>query len=328
LGAAAGTLQTAARLAQTRGLADPDTQAALQTAAEELALVQAYDWTPERIARSPEADRVILERYQPQVAALQAAVQQATTPDAVAAVAAQAEALRQAFVADDLARTRAAAIRQETPSETGAHRPTTLPAWLYSPPTATTVGATTVPTDTARAFDNLARHLATDRGVRIRIRNLPSGPEGVLEGEYLFDANSILLGPAALAKDSYAVQVLAHEAAHALMDRPACHVYNAAVPYTERTEEQLAQYASLIALSETGLPIEMADGTEVPPGARQVDWDAVAAELGPADTARLLWTAAWITDALQDVPRDYAAPACPPTTPPTATPVGAEGSLP
>jgi hypothetical protein len=317
LGAASGTLEAAARLAASRGMADPETQAALQTAAEELAMVQLYDWTPERIARSPAADRTLLERYAPQVERLRQAVEQARTPAEVAAVADQAQRLRTAFVQDDLQRAPtgqpgAAYITEAPPTDPTSHR-VTPPPWWYHPPTPVTLGETTVPTDTARAFDDLTRALAA-RGVKVRVRNLPATPEGVVEGEYLFDQNTILLGPAALAKDAYAVQVLAHEAAHALEDNPTCHTYNAAVPYEERTEEQLAQYASIIALTEAGLPVELATGAEVPPGTRQIDWDLLRAELPPEDFSRLLWTSAWITDALTGAPRDYGAETCPPLT--------------
>ena len=315
LGAAAGTLQAAADLARTRGLADPETQAALETAAEELELVQAYDWTPERIARSPAADRAILERYAPQVAALRQAIEQARDPAAVAALAAQAQALRARFVQDDLARASApiaAAAIVTTPwRDQGQHAIAPPPWWTYVPPTAATVGATTVPTDTARAFDQLATALH-DRGVRIRIRTTPTTAEGVLEGAYLPEQQAIILSPAALAKDAYAVQVLAHEAAHALADAPACHAYDARRPYAERPEEQFAEAASVIALDQAGLPVELFDGTEVPPGTRQVDWPLLEATQSPAEVTRLRWVSQWIADAIQGVPRDYATPTCPP----------------
>jgi hypothetical protein len=316
LGAVAGTLDAAARLAQTRGMADPETQAALATAAEELAMVQTYDWTPARIAASPPADRALLERYAPQVTTLRQAVAHVHDPAAVAALAAQAQALHAGFVQDDLARSvpGAAAIVTTPWGETGQHGILPPPWWTYEAPTPATVGATTVPTDAARAFDQLAARLA-ERGVRIRIRNTPSGPEGVLEGAYLPATRTIVLGPAALAKDAYAVQVLAHEAAHALADNPACHAYDASRPYTERPEERQAQWASLIALEAAGLPVELYDGEEVPPGTRSVDWDLLRAELAPPDLNRLTWTSRWIADALQGTPRDYTVPTCPPTTP-------------
>jgi hypothetical protein len=317
IGAVAGTLETGARLASERGWDHPDTQAAIQTAAEELDMIALYDWTPDRIARTPEEDRRILEAFAPRVQELRSRISDVHDPQSLRDLASQAKDLHRAFVEQDMARASgrsAAMITRTLPTVADDSHRIRPPAWWYTPPTEVTIGQTTVPTDTARAFDNLTRAL-NQRGVRVRVRNLPTSPElGVLEGSYLFDSNAIVLGPAALAKDAYAVQILAHEAAHALADNPACHVYNASVPYGERVEEQMAQYASLIALNETGLPIELADLTEVPPGSRQIDWDLLRAELSPQDYSRLLWTSAWIADALQGIPRDYAAEMCPPTT--------------
>jgi hypothetical protein len=314
LGAVAGTLARAAAAAQAQGWADPDAQAALQTAAEELAMIEAYDWTPERIARSPAPDKALLERYAPQVAALRAQVATVRDPAGLAGLAAQAQQLRDAFVRDDLARAGGPGVAAHitaTPWTEQGHHTVTPPPWWYAPPTVLTVGATTVPTDTARAFDQLATALH-DRGVRIRIRTTPTTAEGVLEGAYLPEQQAIILSPAALAKDAYAVQVLAHEAAHALADAPACHAYDASRPYAERPEEQFAEAASVIALDQAGLPVELFDGTEVPPGTRQVDWALVEATQSPAEVTRLRWVSQWIADAIQGVPRDYATPACPP----------------
>lgn len=98
------TLERASVEAQTRGMADPDVQARLQTADEELAMLDAYDWTPERIQRSPAADRAILEEYRPKLLAVRERLQSARTPADLTALAQDMAAIRQGFMAADEAR--------------------------------------------------------------------------------------------------------------------------------------------------------------------------------------------------------------------------------
>ena len=319
LAGAVGELRSAAALAQERGMADPEVQSAVQSASEELQGLWTDDWTEEKIAASPPGDQAILREFLPRLKDLHGRLEAARTPEELAAVTDALAATREEFVRRDLSRAGAQApasvpamVVRGIPVPTGTHA-VEEPPWLYSPPTPVDVAATTVPTDTARAFDQLVGAL-TARGVKVRIRNLWSSEEGVTEGAYVPETNTIVLGPAALAKDAYAVQVLAHEASHALNDHPPCRVYNAAeLPYEERQEEQLARDVSVLALLEADLPVELQDGREIEPGEREIDWQALRSSLDPADYARLVWTARWVADAMSGVPRDYAADTCPPT---------------
>jgi hypothetical protein len=320
LSRAVGMVRNLGRLAQQRGMADPDVQSHIQMASEEIEGLWQDDWTPEKIAASPPEEQAILERIVPRLRAVHEHLEAARTPSELQQVVDELASVNEEFVRMDQGRSTrsdtAAMIVATEPAMDHSHR-ILPPSWLYEPPSTETVMEATAPPDSAVAFDNLVRALG-DRGVRVRWRNLQATPEGVLEGQYVFGTNTILLGAATLARDPYAVQVLAHEAAHALADNPACHTYNEEVPYRERPEERLAQSASLIAMLEDGLPVELQDGSELAPGDRRVDWDGLRAAMAPDDYARLLWTSAWIADAMDGAPRDYRAVSCPPTSLPAA----------
>ncbi len=58
-------LRAAAEAAGRSGAVDPAVQARLTTVEEELEMMTRWDWTPERVARTPPADRAILEVYAP-----------------------------------------------------------------------------------------------------------------------------------------------------------------------------------------------------------------------------------------------------------------------
>lgn len=311
-----GAMRGVTALAQERGMADPQVQAGLLAANKELVALWADDWTEEKVAASPPEDREIMEEAIPRLRAAQARLEAASTPEDVAAVTEELVATREVFMARDLGRGQAAVpsmIVKALPVGPGTHR-VDRPDWLYSPPTPLDVAATTVPTDTARAFDSLVGALA-QRGVKVRIRNLWANGESVTEGAFNPDTRTIVMAPAALAKDAYSVQVLSHEAAHALRDVPPCHLYNEAnVAYEDRDEEALARDVSVVALVKAGLPIELMNGYELEPGEREIDYSLLQSELPEAAYAALLWEAQWVSDALQGAPRDYAAQECPPTT--------------
>lgn len=311
-----GAMRGVAALAQERGMADPQVQAGLLAANKELVALWADDWTEEKVAASPPEDREIMEEAIPRLRAAQARLEAAETPEDVAAVTEELVATREVFMARDLGRGQAAVpamIVKALPVGPGTHR-VDRPDWLYSPPTPLDVAATTVPTDTARAFDSLVGALA-QRGVKVRIRNLWANGESVTEGAFNPDTRTIVMAPAALAKDAYSVQVLSHEAAHALRDVPPCHLYNEAnVAYEDRDEEALARDVSVVALVKAGLPIELMNGYELEPGEREIDYSLLQSELPEEAYAALLWEAQWVADALQGAPRDYSTPGCPPTT--------------
>lgn len=74
VGAAQAGLERTSEIARERGMDDREVRARVATVAEELDALLKYDWTPERIAKSPPAHRAALERYTPEVRDLRAAL--------------------------------------------------------------------------------------------------------------------------------------------------------------------------------------------------------------------------------------------------------------
>jgi len=277
---------------------DPQVADRLRFVQEELQALYDYDWTPEKIARSPAGDRAILDRFAPQGQALLAQVKAATTP---AQVEAAADAIRQWATAY------AEAVRQRTPTSFGVWTPTAPPPprqtvavdparhpWWIRQPTAAEVAAITVPPDVPAAYDRLAAALQ-GCGVRIRYRALQATPDYILEGQYTPDNESILLAPAALSRDSYAVQTLVHEGAHALLHDRTCLP---APPADHTRQEQQAEATTILAMTLAGLPIETREGELIPAGSRQIDWAALEQQWGPGDAANMRWAAQWLSQAL------------------------------
>lgn len=97
LGAVQAELEGAAADAQTEGMQSPRVQARLASADEELAALFAYDWTPQRIERSPEADKRVLVLFKPRIESLQGEIASVNNPDDLARLAAQARDLRTEF---------------------------------------------------------------------------------------------------------------------------------------------------------------------------------------------------------------------------------------
>jgi len=168
----------------------------------------------------------------------------------------------------------------------------------YASPTEETVADVTDRQRLADAYDHLERAIE-GRGTKVRYRPLPTLPEGTLLGVYDPSTDTILLDDFARIRDSFALQVLAHETAHALVDGPRCRNsrYVPDTPYEEQPAEIRAQVATLAAMLELGLPVELADGTELPPGRRFVDWERVRQDLGPDSAEDCRWAAEWIVRA-------------------------------
>jgi len=293
-------LNAAAQEATRKGMADPDVQARVQSAAEELAMVYEHDWTPERIARSPEADRAILEEYAPRFRAVRERLAAARSPEDLADVAADLRKTRQEFMQADQARQQVyTAIRAGgLAASAGDHR-LDLQPWVVPytavQPSPEEAALETSPPDPEAAYDNLVRALHEARGVRVVYRETPRGEGGIVEAEYDPEANTILMAPFALSKDFYAVQTLAHEAAHALTVNRQC----APEPTQDHAAaEEVAENAALAAMVESNLPIELRNGQVLEPGDRRVDWGALQASLPPRQFAEVRWATDWIVSAI------------------------------
>ena len=165
----------------------------------------------------------------------------------------------------------------------------------------------------ARHYDHLEQ-ADEARGVRVRYRNLPSTWDETLFGLYNGDTNTILIDSFAKAtRDPFAFQVLSHETTHALLDGPSCYSrgYEEGVEYSEQPSELRAQAASLAAMVELGMPVELDDGTELPPGEREVDWPKLEATLGPDVTRDTKWATDWIVSASRGQPTVRVGETCP-----------------
>lgn len=90
LAAVAASLRKAAQLPAE----DPEAAERVAMANEELTALLAYDWTPEKIAATPEPDRAKVQALVPEVQALLQTVRTARTPAEWAQAADQAEAIR------------------------------------------------------------------------------------------------------------------------------------------------------------------------------------------------------------------------------------------
>lgn len=290
-----GALEQAAHDAATRGWGDPAVQDRVTMAQEELSALLDYDWTPAKIAAAPAAEQAVVR---PAVAGAQQLLRQlqaARQPGDLATAATQAQALRTQIRAADAPVYGALVLRPLTPSA-GTARVMPERVWFTATePPASAVQVLAPPIDTHVAFDNLTRALAA-RGIPVRIRQLPATETHILEGQYSTDTNTVTLAPFVLAKDSYAVQTLQHEAAHALLHGFQCLPHP---PEDHTAQERQAEDTVILSMVESGLPIETREGTLLEPGTRAIDWTVLEQEVGPATAENLRWASQWVVDATQ-----------------------------
>ena len=260
-----------------------------------------------------------------------------TTPEALVQVAAQAEGVTADVVApyaaslgadrlQELA-ARAAAVRQRfksdlaqqtAPEDVGAfHRRTggqhgheVSGSLLYVSPTAATAREELQKTDVQELWGRIERAMA-DRGVPMDVRNLPPG----VEARYVPGApteggrGSIQVSPgiaeAGERGDPYALQVIAHEVAHALFDGPECAPRVRGVPAASlghQVEEERAELTSTAVLAELGLPIRTYDQETFHPGQYEVDWQRAARVLHPDTLCEVRWGTDWQVAAARGAP--------------------------
>ena len=91
------TLRVATDVARQRGFADPDVQGRRAQAQEELEVLNQYDWTPERIAAAPPADKEILHEFAPRAQKLLEDVRSVSDVDSLTRVASEAATLREEY---------------------------------------------------------------------------------------------------------------------------------------------------------------------------------------------------------------------------------------
>lgn len=298
LAAVTGGLKQAVHDAQTRGFVDPVVQQRLAFAQEELAALFQHDWTPDKIAKNPPAERAVLELYRPQVEALWQATRDARDPAALAALTAEAVTIRQGYEAALTVPGPAAfgMIAAAAPATgDGTARVRRERVFMLHQPTEGVVQATTAVPNTVQAFDNLEQAIE-GCGVTVRFRALEATPDYILEGQFNPLNSTIQLAPAALSKDSYADQTLQHEISHALLHSLACLPNQ---PADHARQELQAEDVVIATMLRAGLPIETRDGDVINPGSREIDWDKLAAQWTPGEFENIKWASDWLLAAMQ-----------------------------
>jgi len=301
LHAVGSVLGKAAEVAEAGAFTDPPVQERLSFAQEELAALFAYDWTPEKIAASPPADRAILEAYAPQFRQLQADIGQARDAATLRQLADRSRSLLADYDAAVAARPQPAPVFSQVgvPAEpapaAGSPRVRRDRPFLIHQPAEADVVAITAPANTAQAFDRLKTAIEAC-GVPVRFRALPATPDYILEGAFDPDKNVIQLNPSALAKDLYALQTLVHETFHALVHNRTCLPHP---PADHAREELQTEDATIVTMLRAGFPLETREGDVMLPGSAEID-DAKLQEAWPGrDYANLMWASDWIRHAME-----------------------------
>lgn len=246
---------------------------------------------------SPDALVQVADRADDVSRQANAPVYQQMRPQDLAAMADQVKALRADFLSERrrLGGDGYHALLPKMPDRPapGGARVSRSTIERFTLPTASEAAAVTEPTSISALTANLNRHLE-ERGTRVVTRNLESTAEGSLEGYYDPDTSNITLSTAVGTQETpYAYEVRVHEAAHSLLDNSAC---NPRPSLSHDREEERAELATVAAMTELGLPVELHDGTILPPGSRQVDWEDISRfDPGLARDAR--WASDWISAA-------------------------------
>jgi hypothetical protein len=151
------------------------------------------------------------------------------------------------------------------------------------------------------------------RGVRVtEPRNLPPGIEAYFDPDDGPDGN-VMLSPAIAQGcdtcsphcDPYSTQIIGHEGAHSLLQNTACMPkLRDGMPYASvghLVEEAEADLSALVFMTNIGLPVQMYDGSVIPPGSVEADWQLAQKVLDPVTLANVRWASGWLTRAAQGV---------------------------
>jgi len=89
----AGTLKEAIRFARDSGMTDPEVITRLQTASEDITIIERHDWTPEKILNSPPEQQQIIRSMLPKLRELRQDIMEASTVEDLEKSAARAAQL-------------------------------------------------------------------------------------------------------------------------------------------------------------------------------------------------------------------------------------------
>jgi hypothetical protein len=180
-------------------------------------------------------------------------------------------------------------------------------SFLAEKPTAAQEAEVTAPPDACTAYNRIKAALIA-RGTRVtEPRNLEPG----IEAYYDPDANNIMISPGIAAGcdtcsphcDAYSTQVLVHEGAHELLHNPDClPKFREGMTYTSSghiVEEAEADLSAMVTMVNLGLPVQLYDGSVVPPGSVEADWALAKRVLDKETYENVRWASNWLTQAAQ-----------------------------
>lgn len=291
-------------------------------AQKELSALLQYDWTPERIGKNPQAEQRILKAYLPQVEALKTALANVHGEEDVKIVAEAAQDLWTRFQ-QDVKSLPSGAFHREAD-----HVPQYAPSiremdglieveyrdFGYVSPSRQELKEIADRIDYATLMDRVKR-LLQSRGTQVLTMSQNILGPGV-EAEYLPRTKTILLNPSVESPNNFQLQTLVHEAAHGLLHSPECLPQSLDVgvnPEVRRLGEAEADLVTIGVLSELGLPIIYADGSQESPGDYVLDWKALREKMGDRVAERVRWAVDTIVAAAQEAPTPQ--PFCPPPPP-------------
>lgn len=317
LGTVDALLREAAEAAQGEGMASPEVQDRLSVAEEEIMALFADDWTEERIAKSPDHDKAVLEEYAPRVQKIGSRLAAIRSPEELADIAQETAELRERFRAS-----LSPVLHMIGTGHPRGSRVSRKAIETFGLPTGGEIAAVTDPVDVGEMSRRVQEGIAS-RGVRWIERNIPTPPEGgTIEAYYTRegDQDLITLSPGIASpevqKTPYGLQVRIHEAAHSLIHNPDCWPDVSETHEREETEVELATVAALV---ELGVPVETYEGTMIPPGEAEVDWSRLE-RYDPTAARNVKWATGLLVQAARGESEGIAIAKCPALQDPTITP--------
>jgi hypothetical protein len=322
LGFVAGSLGQAAK--ESPAGMGGDVAARIDSAQRELRVMLAHDWTPDRIAANPPAERDLIQRYRPLAEAMLRALGNVRTPEDVAAAAGAAQDLWRHFDAETRGMGEGSGGPGTGPSAAatigeaaGWARPLSAvgeadalidPAyrsWGYVAPRRDELPLIAERTDYGELMRRVVRATEEHAGWTWQTVD-PREMEQIAPGAAALtvpEERVTLRTPAVLSPENRHAQTVIHEAAHILLQSPGCFPEGTERPLPPGVRdfgEREADLVTIAVMSQLGLPLEFVGGGREAAGDYTLDWDALRQHLGQREEARVRWAADWIVRAAQD----------------------------
>jgi hypothetical protein len=177
------------------------------------------------------------------------------------------------------------------------------PKWrFYSRPTEADIAQISEPLSSCTILNNVKQQLQKREVQFVEGRNIDPGTEAYYTDDSGKDKIFISSAITQLGRECnpYAVSVYLHEGAHSLNHNKGCLPKFRGVIYSSeghQVEEQEAELASYAAMVELGQPVELYDGTVIPPGTEEIDWGLAKKYLDPDTYNNVKYAADWLVKA-------------------------------